>query len=95
MEANDPVGMSVQGFDQSACPPILYLDGMVQASGNQSAIFKLQTPDTLRVAGKCSQHLASLDVPHFDCCVVGASDEDLVVKLEAHDTIGVAFQYAR
>jgi len=36
--------------------------------------------------------LSSVDIPDFDGRVVRSSDEDLLVELQAHDAVSVAFE---
>lgn len=50
----------------------------------------MKSADTEGMSGESTEALASFNVPNFDRVVVGASDEERVVKLETHYTIRMA-----
>src|SRR5437667_2421502 len=44
------------------------------------------------MTAECAFFLSSLKVPDLDCTIIGASCEDVIIKLETHDTIPMTFE---
>ena len=97
IEADDPIGMTLEHAQTFARPPIPHADRAVHGAGEEEHLVELEGTDGARVTAENADFFGGLEVPYADGPIVRASDEDGVGRvgergmvLEAHDAVRVA-----
>lgn len=94
MHADDATRVRLESAQALSGTPIPQPCRVVHGSRQKlSRVVKLQAPDTGRMASEGPDFLSRFNVPHLDRRVVRARDEHVLIKLQAHDPVGVASEH--
>lgn len=90
VQANDTTAVTCVRGNALPGTPVPHLQTAVHATADQLGIVELKTADARLMASEGLQFLSSIGIPDLDRRIIRPRRQDVVLKVQTHDAIGVS-----